>query len=191
MSPVVLANVRGGLDGIVGDRRACDRSEPRQEQHRDLYSLTLAVFPARIVRIDPLAGRRRPRFSDLTCADRTAMSGRHFAGCAGLVFLVVVKLGGASASLYGLATAHPRTARNACCLFFPAYSGRDEPGGAGGLCVFLSALLGIHVAASWRWLMATIRGGGQRQCGLLLSRDGELRQAGVAAGVRRCGTRRG
>ena len=69
----------------------------------------------------------------------------------------------------------------------PGLPGRHESRGAGGRCIFLSVVLGIHVAG--------VLGAGdgapsrtrQRQGGLRLSRDGELRHAGAAAGLRPAG----
>ena len=61
-------------------------------------------------------------------------------------FLVVVNFGGATASLYGLGYGHHESAPHRVLPFFPAFLAGMKSRGAGRRCVFLSAVLGVHVA---------------------------------------------
>ena len=109
--------------GIAGDRRACDRSEPRKERHGDCLRRDAGCFPGRIVRVafSWLLGGV-PDASDLTLPIGLPWLGAHFRlDALASFFLVVVNLGGASASLYGLGYGHHDPAPHRVLPFFPAF----------------------------------------------------------------------
>ena len=81
----------------------------------------------------------------------------------------------------------PRSRAAPRAAVLPRLSGRHESGGAGGRRVFLPAVLGIHVACVLGAGHGAPPRSRQRQGRLRLSRDGELRHAGVAAGLRPVG----
>jgi hypothetical protein len=81
----------------------------------------------------------------------------------------------------------PRAGAGPRAAVLSGVPGRHEPGGAGGRCVLLSVVLGVHVA----FVLGAGHGAsprtGQRQGRLYLSGDGELRHAGAAVGLRPAG----
>ena len=175
--------------GIAGDRRSRDRSEPQQRAPR--RSSTAPHWPfAR----SHCSGSLRwllgdaANVSDLTLPIGLPWLGAHFRlDALASFFLVVVNLGGAAASLYGLGYGHHDPAPHRVLPFFPAFLAGMNLGGAGGRCVFLSAVLGVHVARFLGAGHGASSRTGQRQGGLRLSRDGELRHARAAAGLRPAG----
>ena len=102
-------------------------------------------------------------------------------------FLVVVNLGGAAASLYGLGYGHHDPAPHRVLPFFPAFlAGMNLVVLADDAFSYLLCWEFMSLA-SWALVMAHHRETGQRQGRLRLSRDGKLRHAGVAAGLRPVG----
>ena len=102
-------------------------------------------------------------------------------------FLVVINLGGFLASLYGLGYGGHEKAPHRVLPFFPAFLAGMNSGGAGGRCVFLPAVLGVHVARVLGAGDGASSRTGQCQGGLHLSRDGKLWHAGAVAGFRSTG----
>ena len=153
-----------------------------------IYGATLGDLRGRLVRLAPLAARRHAECLGLTLPIGLPWLGAHFR----LDALACVFPGRRQSRrrrgepLWSrLRPSRARAAARAAVL--PGLSGRNESGGAGGRRVFLSAVLGIHVAG--------VLGAGdgapsrtrQRQGGLRLSGDGKLRHARAAAGLRPAG----
>ena len=115
-----LANVR--CRRIAGHRRACDRSQPRRSATAIIYGLTLAVsLLALFGSFQSLLGGV-PDTSDLTLPLGLPWIGAHFRlDALSAFFLVVVNLGGASASLYGLGYGRHEPAPHRVLPFFPAF----------------------------------------------------------------------
>ena len=110
--------------GIAGARRSGDRSEPLQDAPpRSIYGATLAVCVGRI-------GRRAAsgwlaasaNASELILPIGLPWLGAHFRlDALASFFLVVVNLGGAAASLYGLGYGRHEHAPHRVLPFFPAF----------------------------------------------------------------------
>ena len=102
-------------------------------------------------------------------------------------FLVVINLGGASASLYGLGYGHHDPAPHRVLPFFPAFlAGMNLVVLADDAFSYLLCWEFMSLA-SWALVMAHHRERGQRQSRLRLSGDGKLRHARLAAGLRPAG----
>ena len=98
-----------------------------------IYSATLAICVA------ALFGSMRALLGDAANASGLTLPvglpwlGAHFRlDALASFFLVVVNLGGAAASLYGLGYGHHETTPHARSAVLPGLSGRHESGGAGG-----------------------------------------------------------
>jgi hydrogenase-4 component B len=112
-----------------------------------VYSATLAICVAALLGSTYWLLGGKANASEVALPIGLPWLGAHFRlDVLASFFLVVVNLGGASASLYGLGYGDHDPAPHRVLPFFPRVSGRHESGGAGGRCVFLPALLGIHVA---------------------------------------------
>ena len=186
MSAIVLQMACvAGLLGLAVLAIALSRSKARHGRH---LQRDAGRFRDCIGRVAALAawryrGRRR---TDL--ADRIAVARRPFPPrCAGFVFPYRRQSGRSGGKPLRSRLRPPRSSAAPRASLLPRLSGRHEPRGAGGRCVFLSAVLGIHVAC--------VLGAGhgapprtrQREGGICLSRDGKLRHAGAAAGLRPAG----
>ena len=164
-------------------------AEPRQGLRRPSSTARRWRFPrshwsVRCARClaAPLNGHR----SDL--ADRIAVARRPFPpGRAGFVFPCrrQSRRRGGKPLRSRLRPSRAGAAPRAAVL--PRLPGRHESGGAGGRRVFLPAVLGIHVAGVLGAGHGAPPRSRQRQGGLRLSRDGKLRHAGAAAGLRPAG----
>ena len=105
-------------------------------------------------------------------------------------FLVIVNFGGAAASLYAHRLWPARSLAAAGAAVLPGLSRGHESGRAGGRCLFIPGRLGIHVAVVLGAGDGEPSRAGKRPRGLRLSRHGELRHPGAAAGVRAAGRAR-
>ena len=187
MSAVALANVV--RRGIAGDRRSRDRARAaRRRATAVIYGATLAICAVALFGSLRwlLGGNGRCLRSDP--ADRIAVAWRAFPpGRAGFVFPRCRQSGrrGGKPLRSRLRPSRAGAASRAAVL--PRLSGRHESGGAGGRCVLLSAVLGIHVAGVLGAGDGASPRSRQRQGRLRLSRDGKLRHAGAAAGLRPAG----
>ncbi len=126
--------------------------------------------------------------TDLTLPIGLPWLGAHFRlDALAAFFLVVVNLGGAVGKPLWPRLRPPRPGAAPRAAVLSRLSGRHESGGAGGRRLFLSAVLGIHVAR----LLGAGHGASprtrQREGGLRLSGDGKLRHAGAAARLRPAG----
>ena len=187
MSAVVLQ--MSCVAGLLGLGDSGDRSEPQQERHGGHLQRDAGSLPGSHCS-GPSAGcsAARPNATELTLPIGLPWLGAHFRlDALASFFLVVVNLGGAAASLYGLGYGHHEHGAAPRAAVLPRLPGRHESGGAGGRRVFLSAVLGIHVAGFLGAGDGASPRSRQRQGGLRLSGDGELRHAGAAAGLRPAG----
>ena len=109
--------------GIAGDRRACDRSEPRKKRHgrrlrRDAGRIAWSHCSARCAACSaaPLNA------SNLTLPIGLPWLGAHFRlDALASFFLVVVNLGGRQQAFMVLATASTTPRRTACCPSSPPF----------------------------------------------------------------------
>ena len=126
--------------------------------------------------------------TDLTLPIGLPWLGAHFRlDALAAFFLVVVNLGGAAASLYGLGYGRHDPAPHRVLPFFPAFlAGMNLVVLADDAFSYLLCWEFMSLA-SWALVMAHHREAGQRQGGLRLSGDGELRHAGAAARLRPAG----
>ena len=169
--------------------RSGDRSEPVEDRHTP--SSTARRWPYRAI---ALIGALRCLLggtadaTDLTLPVGLPWLGAHFRlDALASFFLVVVNLGGAAASLYGLGYGHHDPAPHRVLPFFPAFlAGMNLVVLADDAFSYLLCWEFMSLA-SWALVMAHHREAGQRQGRLRLSRDGKLRHAGVAAGLRPAG----
>ena len=99
-------------------------------------------------------------------------------------FLIVVNLGGAAASLYGLGYGRHEEAPQRVLPFFPAFlAGMNLVVLADDAFSYLLCWEFMSLA-SWALVMAHHREADNAKAGYHLSGDGEFRDAGVAAGLR-------
>ena len=126
--------------------------------------------------------------TDLTLPIGLPWLGAHFRlDALASFFLVVVNLGGASASLYGLGYGHHEEAPQRVLPFFPAFlAGMNLVVLADDAFSYLLCWEFMSLA-SWALVMAHHREAGQREGRLRLPGDGELRHARIAAGLRPVG----
>ena len=153
-----------------------------------IYGATLAVSAIALVGAMRWLLGGAANASDLTLPIGLPWLGAHFRlDALASFFLVVVNLGwGVGKPLWSrLRPSRPRAASRAAVL--PRLSRRHEPRGAGGRRVFLSAVLGIHVAGVLGAGHGASPRSRQRQGRLRLSRDGKLRHARAAARLRPAG----
>ena len=121
MSAVILQmSCVAGLLGIAVLAIVLSRSKML---HGMVYSATLAICVVALFGLDLLAARRRSRMPPkLTLPVGLPWLGAHFRlDALASFFLVVVNLGGASASLYGLGYGHHEPAPHRVLPFFPAF----------------------------------------------------------------------
>ena len=144
----------------------------------------------RILRVASLASVPKPGYaSTMTLPIGLPWLGAHFRlDALASFFLFVVNLGGAVGKPLRSWLWPPRTGAAPGAAVLSRLSCRHESRGAGGRCVFTFLLCWEFMSlASWALVMAHHRETGQRQGRLHLSRDGELRHARLAAGLRPAG----
>ena len=174
-----------GLLGIAVLAIVLSRS---QSSTAVVYGATLAVCMVALFGSLRWLARRHRQCLRPDPADRIAVAWRAFpSGCTGLVLPRRRQSRRRRSKPLWSRLRPSRAGAAPRASLLPRLSGRHESCGAGGRCVFLSALLGIHVARFLGARHGASPRAGQRQGGLRLSRDGKLRHARAAAGLRPAG----